>query len=40
VNQDSFVLKPNFNKSPYFHLFGVLDGHGVAGRDASDFIKQ
>ena len=40
VNQDSFVLKPNFNKSPYCHFFGVLDGHGVAGRDASDFIKQ
>lgn len=40
VNQDSFVLSPNFNKSPYCHLFGVCDGHGSAGHDASDFIKQ
>ena len=40
VNQDSFVLSPNFNKSPYCHIFGVCDGHGMAGREASDFIKQ
>ena len=40
VNQDSFVLHPNFNKSPYCHMFGVCDGHGMAGREASDFIKQ
>ena len=40
VNQDSFILHPNFNKSPYCHLFSVCDGHGLAGRDASDFIKQ
>ena len=40
VNQDSFVLQPNLNKSPYCHLFGVADGHGSAGREASDFIKQ
>ena len=40
VNQDSFVLQPNVNKSPYCHLFGVADGHGSAGQEASCFIKQ
>ena len=40
VNQDSFILHPNINKSPYCHLFGVCDGHGGNGREASNFIKQ
>ena len=40
VNQDSFILHPNVNKSPYCHLFGVCDGHGANGREASDFIKH
>ena len=40
VNQDSFILHPNVNKSPYCHLFGVCDGHGGNGREASDFIKH
>jgi len=40
VNQDSFILQPNVNKSPYCHMFGVCDGHGSNGRDASQFIKS
>ena len=40
VNQDSYILHPNVNKSPYCHLFGVCDGHGQNGREASTYIKQ
>ena len=39
VNQDSFILAPNIQDRPAFHLFGVCDGHGQCGRDASTFVK-
>ncbi len=40
VNQDSFVLAPNFAQTNYRHFFGVCDGHGTNGRDVSHFIKM
>ena len=40
VNQDSYLLQPNFNKSPYCHLFGVCDGHGSNGHTASQFVRD
>ena len=39
VNQDSFILAPNVQDRPALHLFGVCDGHGQYGRDASTFVK-
>lgn len=39
-NQDSFILHPNFKKSPYTHMFGVCDGHGHYGKEASGLVKQ
>ena len=39
VNQDSFILAPNLQDQPALHLFGVCDGHGEHGRDASTFVK-
>jgi hypothetical protein len=39
VNQDSFLLAPNIKGRPALHVFGVCDGHGNNGRDASNFVK-
>ncbi len=39
-NQDAFVLHPNFKDSSFTHLFGVCDGHGSNGKEASGYIKQ
>ena len=39
VNQDTFILTPNINKKPALHMFGVCDGHGVAGKEAATFVK-
>lgn len=39
-NQDAFILVPNFKKTKYSHFFGVCDGHGSIGHEASDFVKR
>jgi hypothetical protein len=39
VNQDSFILSPNFSNCSFRHYFGVCDGHGQNGKEASHFIK-
>ena len=39
-NQDSFVTIPNFMKSSYIHLFGVMDGHGNYGKTISTKISE
>jgi serine/threonine protein phosphatase PrpC len=39
VNQDSFILSPNFLNNFHQHFFGVCDGHGACGRDVSNYIK-
>lgn len=39
VNQDSFILTPNLNGCNFRHYFGVCDGHGTNGKEASNFIK-
>jgi hypothetical protein len=39
VNQDSFILSPNLNGCNFRHYFGVCDGHGQNGKEASHFIK-
>jgi hypothetical protein len=40
VNQDSFILSPNLNGCNFRHYFGVCDGHGQNGKEASHFIKM
>jgi cGMP-dependent protein kinase len=39
VNQDSFILSPNLNGCNFRHYFGVCDGHGQNGKEASHYIK-
>eukprot|EP01017_Pseudomicrothorax_dubius_P033714 TRINITY_DN4540_c0_g1_i10.p1 TRINITY_DN4540_c0_g1~~TRINITY_DN4540_c0_g1_i10.p1 ORF type:complete len:646 (+),score=93.14 TRINITY_DN4540_c0_g1_i10:112-2049(+) len=40
VNQDSFVICPNFAQSASQHFFAVNDGHGTNGHLVSHFIKE
>ena len=28
VNQDAYILAPNIQSLPAFHVFGICDGHG------------
>ena len=39
-NQDSFFIHINLANQPDMYLFGVCDGHGFYGGEASNFIKQ
>jgi hypothetical protein len=39
VNQDAYILAPNIQSLPSFHLFGICDGHGQFGREVSHFVK-
>jgi len=40
INQDSYVLEKNINGVINFNVFGVLDGHGVNGHFASQFVTK
>ena len=40
TNQDSYVLEKNINGILNFNIFGVLDGHGVNGHFASQFVTK
>ena len=40
TNQDSYVLEKNINGIMNFNIFGVLDGHGVNGHFASQFVTK
>ena len=40
INQDTYVLERNINGVLNFNIFGVLDGHGVNGHLASQFVKR
>jgi serine/threonine protein phosphatase PrpC len=40
TNQDSYVLERNINGVLNFNIFGVLDGHGVNGHFASQFVTR
>lgn len=39
-NQDSFIVYPKLMGSYAHHLFGVADGHGQYGKEASSVVKQ
>ena len=40
TNQDSYISEKKINGVLNFNLFGVLDGHGVNGHHASQFVKK
>ena len=40
INQDTYILERNVNGVLDFNIFGVLDGHGVNGHLASQFVKR
>jgi serine/threonine protein phosphatase PrpC len=40
VNQDQYLVMPHLGEYRRTHFFAVCDGHGVFGREVSDFIKQ
>jgi serine/threonine protein phosphatase PrpC len=40
INQDSFLELLSINGNKQFHLFGVMDGHGVNGHIISKYISR
>ena len=40
IDQDTYVLERNINGILNFNIFGVLDGHGVNGHHASQFVSR
>ena len=40
INQDSFLELLSINGNKKFHLFGVMDGHGVNGHIISKYISR
>ena len=39
VNQDSYLVLPHLGEYRRTHFFSVADGHGVFGKEVSDFVK-
>jgi len=39
-NQDIFCILDNFASDPTYAFFGVFDGHGFAGKEASHYVKD
>ena len=40
INQDSFLELLSINGNKKFHLFGIMDGHGVNGHTISRYISR
>ena len=40
TNQDTYILERNINGVLNFNIFGVLDGHGLNGHFASQFVRR
>lgn len=40
VNQDSFLALPHLAEYRRTHFFAVCDGHGLYGKEVSEFIKS
>jgi len=40
INQDSFIELLSINGNKKFHLFGVMDGHGINGHIISKYISS
>jgi len=39
VNQDSFLALPHLAEYRRTHFFAVCDGHGLYGKEVSEFVK-
>ena len=39
VNQDSYLVLPHLGEYRRTHFFSVCDGHGVFGKEVSEFVK-
>lgn len=40
VNQDSYLVLPHLGEYRRTHFFAVADGHGVYGKEVSEFVKS
>jgi serine/threonine protein phosphatase PrpC len=40
VNQDSYLIIQDFLGIKGSYLFGIMDGHGTFGHEASDLVKK
>jgi serine/threonine protein phosphatase PrpC len=40
VNQDSFLAVPHLAEYRRTHFFAVCDGHGLFGKEVSEFIRN
>ena len=39
VNQDSYLVLPHLGEYRRTHFFPVCDGHGLFGKEASEYVK-
>ena len=39
VNQDAYLVMPHLGEYRRTHFFSVCDGHGVFGKEVSEFVK-
>lgn len=39
VNQDQYLVMPHLGEYRRTHFFAVCDGHGVFGREVSEWVK-
>ena len=39
TNQDSYLVLPHLGEYRRTHFFAVCDGHGVFGKEVSEFVK-
>jgi len=39
TNQDSFLAMPHLGEYRRTHFFAVCDGHGVFGKEVSEYVK-
>lgn len=39
INQDSYLVLPHLGEYRRTHFFAVCDGHGVFGKEVSEFVK-
>ena len=40
INQDSYLVLPHLGEYRRTHFFSVCDGHGVFGKEVSEFVKS
>ncbi len=40
INQDQYLVMPHLGEYRRTHFFAVCDGHGVFGREVSEYVKN